>query len=391
MPEVQANSVRLRYELTGPPDAPVVVFSHSIGASLEMWEPQVADFAGRYRVLRYDTRGHGGSGTLDRLATIDDLADDLAGLLDALGIARAHIVGLSLGGMVGQAFALRYPERLDRLVLIATTARMDPAAWRERADIVRREGYEPFVDAILTERWFTPAFLRDRPEVIAAFRRRFVAHDRAGYISCCHAIETLDLPARIHAIAAPTMIMLGADDPTTPLAMSLDLHARIPGAELVVIPGLMHLLTVERPDLTDPYITAFLDRGRLDAREGGTSFESGLANRKAVLGAAYVDKALAAAGAFGGNWQDFITRTAWGEVWGDHRLPWKTRSIIVLAMMIALHREEEFKLHLRGALRNGVTLDELKALIVQGGAYAGIPASNAAMRWSREVLGDILT
>src|SRR6478672_11891414 len=133
MPHVKANGVDLFYELTGPVDAPAVVFSHSIGASLEMWDAQVAAFAGRYRCLRFDTRGHGRSETIDRPATVDDLADDLAGLLDGLGISKTHLVGLSLGGMIGQAFALRHPERLDRLVLIATSAKMDARVYSDRA------------------------------------------------------------------------------------------------------------------------------------------------------------------------------------------------------------------------------------------------------------------
>ena len=142
--------------------------------------------------------------------------------------------------------------------------------------------------------------------------------------------------------------------------MSVDLHARIPDAELVVIPRLAHLLAVERPDLVNPYIAAFLERSDRPTRTGPATFEEGLANRRAVLGEAHVERSLAGAGDFGEPWQDFITRFAWGEVWGDPTLPWKTRSLIMLGMMIALHREEEFKLHLRPAIGNGVTFDELR-------------------------------
>ncbi len=130
MPLVVANGISLNYEIVGPEGAPVVAFSHSIGATLAMWDAQVAALAGRYRCIRYDTRGHGGSEVVATPATVDDLADDLAGLLDALAIERAHVVGLSLGGMTAQAFALRHPGRLDRLALLATSAEMDKAAWR---------------------------------------------------------------------------------------------------------------------------------------------------------------------------------------------------------------------------------------------------------------------
>src|SRR6266567_3176228 len=155
MPLVKANGVDLFYELSGPEGAPTVAFSNSIGSTLEMWDAQVAALAGRYRCLRYDARGHGRSDTVDAPATVDDLAADLAGLLAALGIGRAHVVGLSLGGMTAQAFALAYPERLDRLVLMATSARVaSPADWVERARRVRSEGLDWLADATMTPRWF---------------------------------------------------------------------------------------------------------------------------------------------------------------------------------------------------------------------------------------------
>jgi 3-oxoadipate enol-lactonase len=232
MPHVKANGVNLHYELTGPAGAPVIVFSHSIGASLEMWDAQVTAFAGRYRCLRYDTRGHGSSEVIDRPATVDDLADDLAGLLDALDIAKAHIVGLSLGGMMGQAFALRHPQKLDRLVLVSTSAKMDVQFYRDRETVARREGYGSFIETVLVPRWFTQEFGKASPEVIDAFRQRF-PKDWRGYSVCCGVIAALDLPERIGGIRAPTMIMVGAADPATPVAMSLDLLARIPDAELI--------------------------------------------------------------------------------------------------------------------------------------------------------------
>jgi 3-oxoadipate enol-lactonase / 4-carboxymuconolactone decarboxylase len=387
MPLVKANGVDLFYELSGPDGAPPVVFSNSIGSTLEMWDAQVAALAGRYRCLRYDTRGHGRSDTVDATATVDDLAADLAGLLEALGIARAHVVGLSLGGMTAQAFALAHPARVDRLVLMATSARMaSPADWVERARRVRSEGLDWLADATMTPRWFTPAFAAASPQVVAAVRRRFLATDPVGYAVCCGVIERLDLLPRLAAIGAPTLVMAGADDPATPVAMAEEIRARIPRAELVVVPG-AHLIAVEQPDAVNAHLAAFLDRAR---SRPAAAFEAGLAIRKAVLGAAYVDRALAAAGDFATPWQEFITRTAWGEVWGDPTLPRKTRSLLTLAMMAALHREEEFKLHLRPALGNGVTVPELRAAFIHAAIYAGVPAANAAFRWAREQLGDAL-
>src|SRR3712207_3417178 len=155
MPTIRANGVGLFYDLTGPADAPVVVFSTSVGATLEMWDPQVRALADRFRILRYDTRGHGRSEVVDRLLSMDDLADDLAGLLDALGIAKAHLVGLSLGGMTGQALAVRRPEKLASLVLMATSAYVPPAeTWTQRAATVRAQGMAAIADVVMG-RWFT--------------------------------------------------------------------------------------------------------------------------------------------------------------------------------------------------------------------------------------------
>ena len=154
MPTVQAKGIELSYEFTGPEGAPVVAFSNSLGTTLEMWDQQVAALAGRYRCLRYDTRGHGRSPAAPGPLTIDDLADDLAGLLDALGIERAHVVGLSLGGMTAQAFGVRYPQRAESLILMATSAHLPPPeGWDERADLVRREGMQAIVDTVMA-RWF---------------------------------------------------------------------------------------------------------------------------------------------------------------------------------------------------------------------------------------------
>ena len=389
MPHASANGVNLHYEIVGPAGAPVVVFAHSIGATMAMWDAQVAALSGRYRCLRYDTRGHGGSEVVATPATADDLADDLAGLLDALGIARAHVVGLSLGGMTGQAFALRHPQRLDRLALVATSAQMDEAAWRQRIETVTREGYEPFIDGIMVPRWFTPGFAAAHPEVVAGFRSRMMANDPRGYAACAHVIATLDLLPRISGITAPTMIIVGAEDPATPVAMSEAIRSRIPHAEMVVIPGAAHIVAVEAAERVTEHLSAFLSRDeRREAPRGGAAFDDGLANRTMRLGGDYVAGALARAGDFGASWQAFMTRIAWGDVWGDPALPWKTRSLLTIAMMAALHREEEFKVHFRAARRNGVGDDELRATLAQAGIYAGVPAANAAFRWAGEVIAE---
>ena len=388
MPVIDIEASRLYYELTGPEDAPVVAFSNSLGTTIEMWDAQVAALAGRYRCLRYDTRGHGRSTPGQAGATIIDLADDLAALLDALSIGQVHLVGLSLGGLTAQAVALRHPAKVKSLVLMATAAWF-AGEWNERAALIETQGMSAIVEATM-QRWFTPAF--QTAEAAIAIRQRFLAIAPAGYAECCRVIAKTDLRSDIAAIDKPTLIIAGADDPATPVAVMEDIRSRIDGSELVVLPRASHMLALEREALVNRHLSAFLDaqHGAVQASHGPAEFSRGLANRKAVLGDTHVARSLANAGPFAMPWQDFITRMAWGEIWGDATLSWKTRSLVTLAMMVALNREEEFKLHVRPALKNGVTIDELRSLLLQTGIYAGVPAANGAFRWVKEVLGDEL-
>jgi len=305
MPLIDSNGTQLFYELSGPENAPVVAFSNSIGTTLEMWDEQERALSHRFRVLRYDTRGHGRSPVAPGPVTIETLADDLAGLLAALGIGRAHLVGLSLGGMTAQCFATRHPDRLDHLVLMATAAHL-PSGWSERAVLVREKGMGAITDAVLA-RWFTPPFQSD-PRV-AALRDRFLSNPPEGYAACCLAIGAMDLRPAIGTITAPTLIIAGADDPATPPAMSEDMRARIPGAELVVLPRAAHILNIEQAERVNRQLLLFLAEGAPKAG-GDVSFAEGLLNRKSVLGAEHVERSLANAGRFAEPWQDFITRVA---------------------------------------------------------------------------------
>jgi 3-oxoadipate enol-lactonase / 4-carboxymuconolactone decarboxylase len=391
MPLIQANGVRLFYDMTGPQDAPPLLFSNSLGTTLEMWDEVVCGLAPFYCCIRYDTRGHGRSEVLDRPLSIDDLASDAAGLLDALGIARAHVIGLSIGGMTAQALAVAKPEKVASLTLMATSAFLPPASlWEERAQTVLKNGTAAVADATM-ERWFTKAFREAAPHRVERMRTTLLAISGVGYAACCRAIRDMDLRPRIGAISAPTLIVAGQDDPSTPPAMSEELKERIAGSELVVLSPAAHLLAIERADAVVPRLLSFLaEREGGRATPGGASFPGGLANRKAVLGVEHVERSLEQAGSFAAPWQEFITSTAWNGVWGDSTLPWKTRSLVTLAMMVALGREDEFKLHLRPALRNGVSLAELRALLMQTAIYGGVPAANNAFKWVRETLGPDL-
>jgi 3-oxoadipate enol-lactonase len=247
----RAHAVDVSYEIAGPDDGPVLVLSNSLGSTVAMWDPQVPRLAERLRVVRYDHRGHGGSPVPPGPYSLDDLGADAVALLDRLGLERVHWCGLSLGGMVGMWLALNAPERIDRLVLCCTSARLGPPEmWAERAATVRAEGVEAIADGGIG-RWLTEGFIVREPENTAAVRAMLVATPDEGYAGCCAAIEHMDLIADLGAIRAPTLVIAGRQDPATPPEHGERIAAGIPGASLELVDA-AHLATVEQPEaMTD--------------------------------------------------------------------------------------------------------------------------------------------
>ena len=259
MPKIQANGIQLYYEIAGPADAPVVMLSNSLGTRLEMWDPQMQALTERYRVVRYDSRGHGRSDAPDGPYTIDMLADDALGLLDALDIERAHFCGLSKGGMVGQMLGAKHGDRLISLTLCSTACFMEAKhLWDERIKVASEQGMAALADAVV-ERWFTPEF-RAEPSILVERVRQMVLDTPAqGYAACCAAIRDMDLREAITAIRVPTQIIVGADDPATPPARAEEIHERIPNSRLEVIPDAAHLLNIEQDVAFDASLRSFLD------------------------------------------------------------------------------------------------------------------------------------
>ncbi|HEY3685875.1 MAG TPA: 3-oxoadipate enol-lactonase [Streptosporangiaceae bacterium] len=247
------------YRVDGPDDAPVLVLGPSLGTTHDVWAPQMPALAASWRVIRYDLPGHvPGTALPSGEPTVDDLAAGVLSLVTDLGVGRFAIGGVSLGGAIAATAAVRAPDRVERLVLCCTSARFgDPEPWRERAGLVRRAGMAPMVDTLI-DRWFTGAYARDRPAPVRRITDMLNDVDPEGYARCCTAIASYDLRDRLPEITAPTLVIAGADDPSTPVAHAEILTAGIPGAELAVIPGAAHLANVQRPDLVTPRITAHL-------------------------------------------------------------------------------------------------------------------------------------
>ncbi|MDA8372246.1 MAG: 3-oxoadipate enol-lactonase [Nocardiopsaceae bacterium] len=375
-------SIDVRYVVDGPEDAPVVVLSGSLGSTLDMWRPQVAALAAEFRVVRYDHRGHGGSPAPEGPYSIADLGGDLLRLLDRIGAERAHVAGVSLGGMVGMWLAAHAPERIDRLALICTSALLGPAEqWAQRAAAVREKGVAPIAPGIV-ERWFTPAYAEREPDAVEAMRAMLASNDAEGYASCCEAIERMDLRADLAAISAPTLVLAGAQDLATPPEHGERIAREIPDARLRVLDDAAHLASWQQADTVNDLLRAHF--GHMATRHA-----AGMKVRREVLGDAHVDRAQARTTAFTEPFQDLITRYAWGEIWTRPGLDRKTRSCMVLTALTAHGHWEELAMHVRAAVRNGLTPQEIREVFLQAAIYCGVPAANRAFGIAQQVLSEL--
>jgi 3-oxoadipate enol-lactonase len=257
---ITANGITMHYTLNGPAAAPVVTLSHSLATDLGMWEPQMAVLAGRYRVLRYDTRGHGGTDAPPGPYSLAQLAEDATALLRTLGIEKTHFIGLSMGGMIGQLLALSHPEMLRSLVLCDTSSRMPPESrpmWDERIRTAEQHGMEPHVEPTIA-RWFTRSYIEGHRDMVDHVRAMIRQTNPQGYIGCGHAIKLLDLTDRLSAVATPTLVVVGEEDTGTPVAASRAIHERIAGSELVILKSASHLSNIEQAAAFNEAVTAFL-------------------------------------------------------------------------------------------------------------------------------------
>jgi 3-oxoadipate enol-lactonase len=247
--KLAVNGINVNYTLDGPASAPVVTLSHSLATDLSMWEPQMSALTSRYRVLRYDTRGHGGTDAPAGAYSLDTLAEDARQMLAALDIEQTHWIGLSMGGMIGQTLALRAPGLFRSLALCDTSSRIPAEAkplWDERIRTAESQGMEPLVEPTIA-RWFTPPFREQKKDVVDQVRGMIRRTNPRGYAGCCHAIAALDITDRLPAITLPTIVIVGADDQGTPVAASQTIQAQIKGAHLVVLDAAAHLSNMEQP------------------------------------------------------------------------------------------------------------------------------------------------
>ncbi len=384
MPIAQLPDVRLHYELDGDPRLPVLMLCNSLGSTLEMWAPQMPAFLAHFRVLRYDTRGHGGSEVTPGEYSIAQLGNDALRLLDHLGIERMSFCGLSMGGMTGMWLGANHPLRIWRLVLANTGAKVgDPAIWEARFDAVRKGGMAAIAPSVI-DRWFTARYQKLAPAEVDKVRAMLLATSPDGYIANGAAVRDMDQRADLAAIKVPTLVIAGTHDGSTPPELGRAVAQAIDGARYLELDA-AHFSNWEQAGAFTTAVLSFMVDGGLNEL---ARFEAGLSIRRPVLGADYVDRVLANRTPVNAEFQDLITRYCWGEVWTRPGLPRHTRSLLTIAMTLALNRPDELRLHIRAARNNGVSRDEIKETLIHAAIYCGVPAAVSAFRIAGEVFAE---
>jgi 3-oxoadipate enol-lactonase/4-carboxymuconolactone decarboxylase len=376
MPLLTVNNARCFYRFDGLDDRPVLMLSHSLGQDHAMWDAQATDLSRHFRVLRYDLRGHGASEVMPGDYRIEQLAADALGLADALGIERFAFCGLSLGGMIGQWLAINASSRLSAVVLANTSARADAEGMEKRRQAVLSGGMSAVLEMVMG-RFFSPRLLASGSPAVATSRRTLLATDPVGYAGCCAAIRDMNQTALLTKIGLPTMIVSGDLDVSLPWTGHGEVLAQaITGARVVHLPA-AHLSNIEMPRSFLAALLAFLHPPDADV------FEAGMKVRRAVLGDAHVDKSLASA-ARSDDFQDLITRYAWGTIWTRPGFDIRTRRLLVLAMTAAMGRWEEFRLHVRTGLPRELEWCDIEDVLLQAAIYAGVPAANTGFHCANE-------
>jgi len=377
---VASRGLAIHLAVDGPPGAPALLMMHSLGSSLRVWDAQARALASGLRVVRFDLPGHGLSEAGAGPVTLDDFAGDALAVLDALGVARAHVAGVSIGGMIAQAVAARAPDRVASLILCDTALAIPPPEmWRTRAATVRAEGIAAIADATLA-RWVSPAYLASPAG--RGLRAMLLRTDREGYAAAAEVLAAADLSRTTPQLRVPALVIVGEHDPSTPVAAAEALRDAIPGARLAVIAGALHIPQLEAPDEVTAAIRGFLAPADADIAAAGARV------RAEVLGADHVARATAAATDLDRDFQAYLTRAAWGGVWARPHFDRRTRSIVTVALLAALGREHELALHIRAMKNTGASRADLTELLLHVAVYAGVPAANAALRIAKQVVEE---
>ncbi|ACO47577.1 3-oxoadipate enol-lactonase [Deinococcus deserti] len=383
-PFVIVNGVTLHHRVRGPLNAGrTLVFLNSLGSDLRIWDAVADSFSTTTRTVQYDKRGHGLSDAPPAPYTLRDHTEDLAGLLDALDIQTAVLIGVSVGGMIAQDFAAAYPDRVDGLVLCDTGARIGTQAlWNERIQAAEQNELSRIAPGAFS-RWFTPEFLTERPAEARGYFNMLLRTSPEGYAGTCAALRDADLRDQTARLSVPALTLCGEHDQSTPPELNREL-AELLGAELHLIAHAAHLPGTEQPSAVCEHIRTFLSG--LPAPQ--SRYDQGMTVRRQVLGDAHVDRASTAITNLDRDFQTFITEYAWGGPWSRGHLDTRTRHLLTLAVLTALPREHELEMHIQATRNTAVTEDDLREVFMHVAVYAGVPVANRAFQIAKRVLDE---
>jgi 3-oxoadipate enol-lactonase / 4-carboxymuconolactone decarboxylase len=381
LPFATVDNIRLFYRLEGKADRTFLILAHSIATDQGMWAPQVEDLLPYFQVLRYDSRGHGASDAPKGEYSVERLGRDAVALADSLNISKFAFCGLSMGGAVGQWLALSVPDRLTGLVLANTSPQFGPRTnWEMRIQTAAETGMAGIAEIVMP-RFFSSDTLATTDAYANAVKSVLLGTDPIGYAGCCAALRDFNSTQSLGKIRTPTLVIAGDRDVSTPWeGHGQVLASNIPGAQAVRLAA-AHLANLERPR---SFTAALLDFLLPKTDSQVDPLEEGFAVRRAVLGDAHVDKSIAGATELTRDFQNLITRYAWGTVWSRPGLNRRTRRLLTLAIAASLGRWEEFGLHLRSGLRHELELCDLKETLLQTAIYAGVPVANTGFKIASE-------
>jgi 3-oxoadipate enol-lactonase / 4-carboxymuconolactone decarboxylase len=385
---VRSGGATLHVEANLIGGRPTVVFVNSLGCDLRIWDGVVTALApAQFGALRYDLRGQGLSDVGATPYRMSDHVADLEALLMSVGVERALICGLSIGGMIALGLADKRPDLVAGLILCCTAHRIGTAeSWNARIAAVEKGGLGAIAESVLPP-WFSPAAYRDNAPFVALCRNMLVRNPADGYMASCAALREADLESAALAVSAPTLCLAGEDDRATPPEVVRGLSALIPGARFATIPGAGHAPCVEAPGAVAAHVASFAAEV-FDSLQGAglDRFAQGMAVRRRVLGDAHVDAAERNKTALDADFQRFITEGAWGSVWTRPRLTLRERSMITLALLAALGHEGEVAMHTRATRNTGAAPEDIAEALLHVAVYAGVPAANKAFQTVKKTI-----
>ena len=380
---IEINNATLHYEYLDNKRETTFLFINSLGTDFRIWDGVVNDLKHYGNILRFDKQGHGLSSLSPKTQAIADYVHDVLGLMDALQIEKAVVIGLSIGGIIGQYLAVYHPNRLEKLILSNTAPKIGTdEGWNTRINQVKTNGIASITEGVMRV-WFSKNFHQNRPNELRGYANMLANSNTEGYVRACEAIKSNDLRAEIGSISTPTLCFAGSVDGSTPPDLVKSMADSIPNASYILVEGVGHIPCVEVPHTIFKYIVEFTFYG--DAK---TLYERGMITRRAVLGNAHVDRAEANKSDFDTDFQEYITNSAWGAVWSRPTLTRRERSMITIAVLATLGHHEEVEMHLRATKNTGATIEDIKEVLLHIGIYAGVPVSNIAYKLAKKVFSE---